>query len=203
MLTVLAAVSVAVCVAVLSTPGSWSLPHFGYPWFVSPGLGAEKKAALAVLAVSGVFIAYIGGSSWFDFVRDSVIENDRSISVLSGLLIAVLGCQPVIGRVVKPLVDSVESAIGAGTLGPEVREFFISGNHIGWIERLLLFAFLASSHPEAAALVIAAKSFARAPGISQGGKLMSEYYLIGTLASVASALVAAVATRLAIGLPPL
>ncbi|MGW3565235.1 hypothetical protein ACWDSL_15375 [Streptomyces sp. NPDC000941] len=121
----------------------------------------------------------------------------------SGGLIAVVGCGSTIARIVKPLIDEIESHVATGALGSNIREFVASAAHIGWIERILLFGFLASGKPEAAALVIAAKSFTRSPGISQGGKLVADYYLVGTLASVTAALLASCATRLAIGLPPI
>ncbi|MBD3009139.1 hypothetical protein [Streptomyces sp. 5-10] len=167
-----------------------------------PVFTAAGYAAVAMLLVVVAAYAYIGAGATFDRLEE-LSNSDRVFVVMSGGLIAVVGCGDVIARIVKPLVDEIESNVATGVLGSDIREFVASAAHIGWIERILLFGFLASGKPEAAALVIAAKSFTRAPGISQGGKLVADYYLVGTLASVASALLVSCATRLALGLSPI
>ncbi|MEU7161258.1 hypothetical protein [Streptomyces chrestomyceticus] len=167
-----------------------------------PPFTASTYAGIAVLLTAAAVYAYTGigvATGWLA----AALRNDQVWIALSGGLTAVFGSQRTVARIAKPQVDHIESRITSGTLGIEVREFIAAAAHIGWIERVLLFAFLASGQPEAAALVVAAKSFIRAPGANQGGKLVGDYYLVGTLASVGSALLISCATRIALGLSPL
>ncbi|WP_030018328.1 hypothetical protein [Streptomyces monomycini] len=177
-------------------PGSYrvsiSLPSFTASTYA--GIVALLTAA-AVYTYTGIGIA----SGWLA----AALRNDQVWIFLSGGLTTVFGSQRTVAWIVKPQIDHIESRITSGELSIEVREFIAAAAHIGWLERVLLFAFLVSGKPEAAALVVAAKSFIRAPGASQGGKLVGDYYLVGTLASVGSALLISCATRIALGLSPL
>ncbi|MQA96039.1 MAG: hypothetical protein GEV11_15815 [Streptosporangiales bacterium] len=88
---------------------------------------------------------------------------------------------------------------GNGTVSPTLQ---IAGQYIGWFERALLFGLVVGGQPEAAVLVIAAKSLARPPELMARIKGFAEYSLIGTLASLAIALAAAVTTRVLLGWSP-
>ena len=59
------------------------------------------------------------------------------------------------------------------------------GRYIGWFERAVLFAFVIGGAPEAAAIALAAKSFARFPTFREHQEGFAEYFLIGSLASIA------------------
>ena len=76
-----------------------------------------------------------------------------------------------------------------------------AGRIIGWIERGLLYTLVLVGAPGAAALVIAGKSVARFPSFRE--ERFAEYYLIGSLMSLAIALGAALAVRAIIGLDPI
>lgn len=78
-----------------------------------------------------------------------------------------------------------------------------AGRVIGLLERGLIFAFVLLGQPEGVGLLIAAKSILRF-GAVRDDRALSEYVIIGTLASFGWALVAAYATLSALGaLPPL
>ncbi|MEU3522864.1 hypothetical protein AB0E62_03190 [Streptomyces sp. NPDC038707] len=159
-------------------------------------------ATVGAVAASFVLL-YPGRHAALDYLRTVVRGDDRFMITVSGLLLAVFGFQFVIGSAVGPLVRDIRSKISSGHLPSNVEEFVKVGAHVGWIERLLLYSFLVVGSPEAAALVVTAKSFARAPGAREGGKLIGDYYLIGTLVSVAASLTASSITRMALGLSPL
>ncbi|GAA5613879.1 hypothetical protein Spla01_05070 [Streptomyces platensis] len=200
-LTLGAVVMTSVSAALLCRP--WERFSINFERIASfTALNTGKRIALAMLLIAGAVYAYIGAGSTFRRVIE-LSDSNRIFIVISGCLIAVVGCGNIIAKIVKPLVDEIESNVATGILASEITEFVSSAAHIGWIERVLLFGFLASGKPEAAALVIAAKSFTRSTAISQGGRLVADYYLVGTLASVASALLVSCATRLALGLPPI
>ena len=74
---------------------------------------------------------------------------------------------------------------------------------IGLLERGLIFALVLLGQPEGVGLLIAAKSILRF-GAVKDDRALSEYVIIGTLASFGWALVAAYATVAALtALPPL
>ena len=63
-----------------------------------------------------------------------------------------------------------------------------AGRMIGYLERIIIFFLILNAQYGAIAFVMAAKSVARFPEISNGGegRSQAEYYLIGTLISVTS-----------------
>lgn len=196
----------ALCVAFLVTAGvalrqrphgAWSL---GFS--VTLPLGPQTPAAsrrLGAVALA-VALALSAWTAWHTAPSLGVeaLESDRSavfasallVSVLSGGILAKAATGPV-RREIEALPDTPERAAAM--------EFMSGGPAIGRLERGLLFAFLAAGQPEAAALVLAAKSLARVPN-AEHGKHASEYFLIGTLASVIAALAMSMAARAAIGL---
>ncbi|MER7566458.1 hypothetical protein ABTZ93_26315 [Streptomyces sp. NPDC097941] len=156
------------------------------------GLAAFGTAALLSLWAAGATTASLGVD---------LLLSDRTAVVTSALLISVFGG----GVLAKAATGPVRREIDTLQDGPArdaAMEFMSGGPIIGMLERGLLFAFLMAGQPEAAALVLAAKSLARVP-TAEHGKHASEYFLIGTLASVIAALTMSMAARTAIGLPVL
>ncbi|MFI2351251.1 hypothetical protein ACH492_30370 [Streptomyces sp. NPDC019443] len=164
---------------------------------------SSRYSAAAGIVAAVIILAFVGWKAVLEYVDSLVVASDRFLITLSGLLVAVFGCQLIIARAVRPLLSEIEARITAGELPDSTRDFIKVGPHVGWIERFILFVFLVAGSPPAAALVVTAKTLARAPEAKEGGKLVGDYYLIGTLVSVAAALVAACLTRLILGLPPL
>ncbi|MGW1712167.1 hypothetical protein [Streptomyces sp. NPDC002156] len=198
------------CLALLKKPETWKLPSLLPAWKkIRPNsistlrLSRMEYGAAIVGTLSILLPIYLGFDAGLRFVRRNILDNDQVIIVFSGMLIAVFGCQQVIGRVVRPLVEKILEKIKSKEFEEGVGDFIKAGPHVGWIERFILFVFLVSGNPAPAALVVTAKSLARFPEIQQAEKLVGDYYLVGTLTSVAVALVASGITRMALGMPPL
>ncbi len=67
------------------------------------------------------------------------------------------------------------------------------GRHIGYVERIIMVTFVLGGHYDAVGLLIAAKSILRVS--DERARQQTEYILLGTLLSVAAALLLAMATR--------
>ncbi|MFJ6179868.1 hypothetical protein [Streptomyces sp. NPDC092295] len=200
-LTLLAVVLLAICITIFCRP--WPAILGDFDWLKAPDMTPTRYLAVFGAAASAALLVYVGGNSVLDNLKGLTAVDGRILITGSGLLIAVFGCQFIIGSIVGPLLKEIEEKISSGDLPLSTRDFTKVGPHVGWIERFILFAFLVSGSPEAAALVVTAKSFARAPEAREGGKLVGDYYLIGTLVSVAAALLSASVTRIILGLSPL
>ncbi|NDZ87725.1 hypothetical protein G3I23_19530 [Streptomyces sp. SID10115] len=198
---------VALAVAVLLSLGCvlWKhpagMPEVGFtvtmPLMVGR-LARTRRASVAVL-VGAVFLAlWAAGATVVPLMREAALSDEIAV-FLSAALVSVFGG----GALARSVTGPVRREILALPDSPERRaavEFMSAGRAIGLLERGLLFAFLAAGQPEAAALVLAAKSLARVP-TSEHGKHASEYFLIGTLASVIASLGMSMAARSAVGLP--
>ena len=119
------------------------------------------------------------------------------IVALAGLAVAVLPAGWLIGRLLQPFATALAFDDRAEGL-PGLQH---AGRMIGWLERTLLYGLVLAGAPNAAAVVIAAKSIARFPAFTE--EKFAEYYLIGTLLSFLSAAGLGVAVRAALGLHPL
>lgn len=198
------------CLALLSKPKSWKLPNFRSAWekvrskWIQGPHPTRVEYAATIIGVFSVLLPiYLGFDAVLHLIQWGIVDDDRFVVIISGLLIAVFGCQQLIGRIVRPLVKKILENIEKGEFEESVGDFIKSGPHVGWIERFILFSFLVSGNPAAAALVVTAKSLARFPEIQQAEKLVGDYYLVGTLTSVAVALATSSITRVALGIPPL
>ncbi|MFI2616315.1 hypothetical protein [Streptomyces sp. NPDC018584] len=198
---------IALCVAALLSLGFvlWKhpagMPALGFsvtlPLMVGRVARNRWVSAAALSAAVGL-AAWSAGPTAGELGRELLLSDGVAV-FLSAALISVFGG----GALAKTATAPVRREILALEDGPERRaavEFMSAGRAIGLLERGLLFAFLAAGQPEAAALVLAAKSLARVP-TSEHGKHASEYFLIGTLASVIASLVMSMAARTAVGLP--
>ncbi|WP_055698219.1 hypothetical protein [Streptomyces silaceus] len=163
-------------------------------------LARARRASVAVLVAAVALAVWSAGATVAPLSKDLFL-SDKVAVFLSAALISVFGG----GALAKAATGPVRQEILALPDSPERRaavEFMGAGRAIGLLERGLLFAFLAAGRPEAAALVLAAKSLARVP-TNDHGKHASEYFLIGTLASVIASLAMSMAARSAVGLPVL
>lgn len=98
----------------------------------------------------------------------------------------------IVGAVLRRLHLDTASSIGQSIPN--------AGRYIGWLERGLIFTVIVAGMPAAAALIIGVKTAARFPQFEREERFV-EYYLIGTLLSLAIALGAALATRALLDLP--
>jgi hypothetical protein len=127
-----------------------------------------------------------------------VVNSDRVAVAGIGLIATVFLGGSVVARLLKPFTDALEETEAT----EKVRGLAYAGRYIGWFERAVLFAFVIGGEPEAAAIALAAKSFARFPSFSEHHRGFAEYFLIGSLASLTIAVAAAAATRAALGIGP-
>lgn len=162
----------------------------GWPDIRQPGRRSFAGAAIAVAAA-----AVVAPAATWSAVEDVVLSRDVSL-VLSGALAAVIVTGPVVGAVLTPFTRALSHADALATLNN-------AGTYIGWFERAVFFTFVLGGEPQAAAVALAAKSFARFPALNARQEGFAEYFLIGTLASLAAATGIAIATRAALGLPVL
>jgi hypothetical protein len=155
----------------------------------------DRPIAPLLLTVAAVAIAAVAVDSDAAWNAIEVVANSRDVVVVTGGgLIAVFLAGAVIGRLLHPFAELVRGT--EDTVGMES-----AGRYIGWLERALLYGLVVLGSPDAAALVVAAKSIARFPSFSQ--ERFAEYYLIGTLLSLLIAAATGFGVRAAIGLDAL
>ncbi len=77
--------------------------------------------------------------------------------------------------------------------GPEEKDL---GKWIGIIERTLIMTFLFKGYIQLISLLIGMKSIIRFPNVQEGDKQFAEYFLIGSLLSLGSAMVLAEMTNI-------
>lgn len=126
-------------------------------------------------------------------------RSEKTAIFMSAGLVAVYGGGLIAKAVTAPIRRTVKNLPQGDTQRMLAEDFMMGSRNIGLLERGLMFAFLAAGQPDAAALALTAKSLARGPA-SDHGKYASEYFLLGTLASVIAALVMSVAARATVGL---
>lgn len=146
--------------------------------------------------VTGTNGGILGTGLWSQGVPLPVDHLPALMVVLTGFILATRAGGFAVGLLMEPFSphlgrgDADKSLPGAGRV-------------IGHLERGLIFAFVLFGQPEGVGLLIAAKSILRFGAVKDDRRL-SEYVIIGTLASFGWALVAAYATIWGLGLlPPL
>lgn len=127
-----------------------------------------------------------------------LVGSDHIAIASTGLIAAVFLGGSVVAWLLTPFTLALEKN-GETSRLPGLAN---AGRYIGWFERAVLFAFVIGGEPEAAAVALAAKSFARFPTLSDHHEGFAEYFLIGSLSSLTVATAAAAATRAALGIGP-
>jgi hypothetical protein len=127
---------------------------------------------------------------------EEVVDSDRVALAGTGLVAAVFLGGSVVAWILRPFT----LVLGKSEAAAKLRGLAYAGRYIGWFERAVLFAFVIGGEPEAAAVALAAKSFARFPTLSEHHRGFAEYFLIGSLASLTIAVALAAATRAALGI---
>jgi hypothetical protein len=124
-------------------------------------------------------------------VIGAVIALRNAWIVLVGVLIAVPAGATVIGRWVQPFRDALSHESREQRTGLE-----LAGRWIGMLERLLVFVAVLAHIESLIGFVIAAKAVLRLPEAREKwSRELAEYYLVGSLASLAWALVISFAVR--------
>ncbi|WP_147315438.1 hypothetical protein [Asanoa ferruginea] len=158
---------------------------------------SAPSTALVVVPIVVAWLAFYGASSGKAVTR--LIQSDEIGIVISGLLLAVFVGNEVVALFVRRYLPLLGQAQGG------VNRIVPLGIYVGWVERAVVFAFVAGGQSDAAALAIAAKALVRLPQVQdeQKGSILGQYIIMGTLSSTLISVIAAVAVRLAIGLPAL
>lgn len=115
--------------------------------------------------------------------------------IAGGVLLAVPAGAVVIGRWVRPFQEALSDESRDQRHGLE-----LAGRWIGMLERLLVFVAVLARLESLIGFVIAVKAVLRLPEAREKwSRELAEYYLVGSLASLAWALVIALAVRIAVG----
>jgi hypothetical protein len=159
-------------------------------------VGRVLAALVLVLAVTLVPVVSVTGWDWLRTLW-RVLTDGPLTTVTTGALTAMFVGDLVLYVVVKPYLRRLsDDELAGGRLNQ-------TGANIGWIERAVFFSFVASGQPEAAALALAAKSVVRLPTLREGEERFTNYVITGSMVSILVALLAAIITRLTLGLSPI
>src|SRR5690606_982743 len=139
-------------------------------------------------------VAWWAAGATAQALGEELVLSDKATIFVSAGLVAVFGGGAFAQAATAPVRRAVEALPVGDTQRRLAEDFMMGSRSIGLLERGLLFAFLAAGQPEAAALALTAKSLARGPA-SDHGKYASEYFLLGTLASVIASLAMSMAAR--------
>lgn len=149
---------------------------------------ADQAAHLASLLAVAVWVPQL----WATGQWSALPQLPALMALLAGAIIATRAGGFAIGRLMAPWADHIRlDGLPAG------------GRSIGHLERGLIFLMILGQMPEGIGFLIAAKSVLRFGTVKEEAKL-SEYVIIGTLASFGWAMLTAWATLALIAhLPPL
>lgn len=129
--------------------------------FSWPSTLRESAPILAASIVALAAAVVLGPSKLFRSLQ-AIVLNDHIAIVATGALAAIFVGGIVVSFVLTPFTRAL------GNRGEDLPSLKNAGTYIGWFERALLFAFIYGGQPEAAAVALAAKSFARFPSLSAG-----------------------------------
>jgi len=153
-------------------------------------LALDQSLHLASLVVAVAIAGRRTGLGTFDSVLAALGNRDVWLVVCGGL-IAVPAGATVIGRWVQPFRDALSDESREQRSGLER-----AGRWIGMLERLLVFAAVLGRLESLIGFVIAIKAVLRLPEARERwSRELAEYYLVGSLASLAWALLTAFAVR--------
>lgn len=162
---------------------------------LAPGLAAFLgDQALHLAAIAALALWQPG--LWAGGLWSGCAALPGLMAVAAGAILATRAGSFAIGFLMAPFARRLPEDIAAESLPG-------AGRVIGLMERGLIFAFLLIGQPEGVGLLIAAKSILRF-GAVRDDRALSEYVIIGTLASVGWALAAGYGTLgLLSQLPPI
>ena len=148
---------------------------------------ADQVAHLISLAALAIWLPGL----WAGGVWGGISAAPAMMALAAGAILATRAGGFAVGFLMAPFADATPDGLPGG------------GRVIGLMERGLIFVLVFLGQPEGVGLLIAAKSILRF-GAVKDDRAASEYVIIGTLASVGWALLAAYATQsLMTALPPL
>ncbi|MET9495470.1 hypothetical protein [Streptomyces sp. NPDC006552] len=180
---------------------SSGLPTAGFSVTIPNIIGsvpASRRIGVGLFGAAAVVSLWVAGAKTKSLAKELLI-SDKATIVMSAGLIAVFAGGPLAMAATSAVRRQVAALPQTDPQRQLAEEFMTGSRGIGLLERALMFAFLAAGQPDAAALALTAKSLARGPS-SDHGRYASEYFLLGTLASVIASLALSMAARAAIGL---
>lgn len=158
----------------------------GLGWFLADQAAHVATLALAALIWPGIW----ANGLWAQVLSPGTLAWMPVVALhLAGILIATRAGGFVIGTLLAPYLETTPELTEGGLPG--------AGNLIGLLERGLTYVLVTIGLPMGVAFLIAAKSVLRLHTIG-GDRRVSEYVIIGTMASIGWALLTAVAV-LALG----
>jgi len=159
---------------------------------------SSRRTIIAILLVplTALFLSLDFTLSGINETIHQIIASDRLAIVMSGALAAIFISHEPVARIYSYFDDSAPKS------RQDIYAFHDTYGYIGWCERAIVFAFVASGQSGAAALAIAAKSLARHPKTEVDPEFGSKF-IMGTFVSVLFAIVSAIAVRLTLGLSPM
>jgi hypothetical protein len=138
-------------------------------------------------------------SLWVQYLGNSFYSL---LIILTGAIVCVNVCGIVVGFCVKPFLDQIkETAKSSSTTSAKSRDLQSrglkdGGKIIGYLERALIYLFVAANQPTAIGFLIAAKSVFRFGEVKErANRMEAEYIIIGTLYSFLSGLLVSYAVK--------
>jgi hypothetical protein len=160
-----------------------------------PDLWAQGLWAPGAI-VTGDDTGILGTGIWSDEAPLPVTLLPSLMVLLTGLILATRAGGFAVGLLMQPFADRLPAEITAESLPG-------AGRVIGLLERGLIFVLVLIGQPQGVGLLMAAKSILRYGALKED-RALSEYVIIGTLASFGWALVVSFATLAGLALlPPL
>lgn len=209
-LLVLALVHIGIDVGKLVLVSVWKTSGGLAPFLIDQALHLATLIALALwlpdlwtngfwapgAIVTGDDGGILGTGIWSDAVPLPVSQLPSLMVLLTGLILATRAGGFAVGLLMQPFAANLPADMAAEGLPG-------AGRLIGLLERGLIFVLVLIGQPQGVGLLMAAKSILRYGALKEDRGL-SEYVIIGTLASFGWALVVSFATLAALGqLPPL
>lgn len=153
---------------------------------------ADQLAHLiVVLGVSVAWPSLAAQGGWALLPGDAQSQYYAFLVYGSGLIAAVPLGGILIKKMIKPFVPAGNSSAAAQTPAN-------AGRYIGWLERVLTFAFILARQPEGVGFLLAAKSVLRIGDLKdEHDRSHAEYIIIGTFLSFGWGFAIAVATAAA------
>jgi hypothetical protein len=153
-------------------------------------LVVDQFAHLAVLGLVAVWVTP-QASSVVPALLAGAVGDVRVYAMVAGFITCVWAGAVVVERVVGPLARHLEGVLKQPRPG-----LLSAGRTIGLLERTLVFVAVLLRLEALVGLVIAAKAILRLPEAREAGsRELSEYYLVGSLASISWAVVIVVLVR--------
>jgi hypothetical protein len=210
MLLALALIHIGIDVGKLVLSAVWKAPGGFGPFMIDQALHLGSLVALALwlpdlwaqglwapgAIVTGDDSGVLGTGLWSEETPIPVTHLPALMVLLTGLILATRAGGFAVGLLMEPFAPH----LGKGDAGKSLPG---AGRVIGHLERGLIFALVMFGQAQGVGLLIAAKSILRFGAVKDDRRL-SEYVIIGTLASFGWALIVAYATLVGLAaFPPL